>query len=333
MYHSYEIQERIQVGIRMSEIYWPSPKVVILEANYPTRYLITQLLTPQGLEVYQAASISELRQTPIGDQVDEPETRDNVLLIVLGKRLPDGDASMVLMWLKQSKRWKDIPVILIDDRGSDKGEATARMLGASAYLEKPFSEADFLDKLMPLLPADQLAPGGKLPSLNHNLFTLLSKEVSRAKRSKTEVTIIVVDVVAERTNTSSAPSAADAGLFREGIGRIFNAATRTLREIDSVVPFGGKSFAAVLPLTGTEGAKIAQNRFNKSVEPVIEQYALSTGMQLKMFQGLANYPNDAEDWKALFETARQRLGKNVGEGSDKQTILTNEASISREKAA
>lgn len=310
----------------MNEVYWPTPKVVVLEASYPTRYLISQLLTPQGIEVHQAGSLNELRQTPVGDMADCADCKENILMFVVGRRLPDGDGYDFVKWLRQTAKWNRTPIIVLDQLDDKQRLLEALQMGATDYLAKPFRESDFLDRVLRLIPADKLAPGEKLPSIVQNLFTVLSKEVSRAERTGLPLSIILTDVLLD-SRCAKSLTTKETGLFRRAIEETFRAATETLREIDSVVPYGGKSFAAILPHTGPEGRMKAEERLSAECQAVANKYTSLGNLKINILTASASYPAESKDWHTLLEAARTLLQKKLNK-EDLKVVLASEGTAS-----
>jgi chemotaxis family two-component system response regulator Rcp1 len=71
-------------------------------------------------------------------------------LILLDLNLPKKDGAAVLRHLRNSRAWKDLPVLIVSSSDSPKERELVKSLGFSGYFRKPFAYADFL-KLGPLI--------------------------------------------------------------------------------------------------------------------------------------------------------------------------------------
>jgi DNA-binding response OmpR family regulator len=104
--------------------------VLIVDDDFATRHLLVKVLQPQGYVTSMAASGSEAVRLLKA----EPPS-----LVVLDVMLPEIDGFQICRAIKQSRRYRAIPVILMS-AVIDSGRVTEEVLrryGADAYFEKP----------------------------------------------------------------------------------------------------------------------------------------------------------------------------------------------------
>ncbi len=135
-------------------------RIVLAEDNESLAQMLQKFLTSQGHEVLPARTGVEALQRLASGNID---------LLLLDLRLPELSGVEVLQKIRKSPKWANLPVVIMT--GVFKGEkfvTAARKLGVTHYLEKPFSQKDFLmaikESLATVVPAPQVAPAA-LPLL------------------------------------------------------------------------------------------------------------------------------------------------------------------------
>ena len=91
---------------------------------------------------------------PAGSGIEAKEQlkRGPIDVIVLDLILPDMNGYDLYREFKQDDRTKETPVVMLTQRISMPEEYYGRMLGAAAYLKKPFVGKILLDELSRLAP-------------------------------------------------------------------------------------------------------------------------------------------------------------------------------------
>ena len=102
-----------------------------------------------------------LRQTDIpigevfeaGDGVEALKTLGNrhVNLILSDINMPNMDGLQLLAELKQSEKWKSVPIIMVTTEGGQGKVIEAVQLGAAGYVRKPFTAEQIKEKLSGLV--------------------------------------------------------------------------------------------------------------------------------------------------------------------------------------
>jgi DNA-binding response OmpR family regulator len=72
-------------------------------------------------------------------------------LILLDIMLPDLDGYEIFQIIRKNREWDDIKVIYLTAKNRDMDIAKGLNLGVDAYVTKPFSNAELLDKIKVLL--------------------------------------------------------------------------------------------------------------------------------------------------------------------------------------
>lgn len=123
--------------------------VLLVEDDPALRKLVKSYLVNLGLSVIEAGD----GQTAI--HLLSEHTLD---LVCLDLMLPEFSGYDVCEILRKSARNSAVPVLMISARALPEDRAAAMEVGASAYLTKPFSKADFSREVRALLAAN---PRGK----------------------------------------------------------------------------------------------------------------------------------------------------------------------------
>jgi DNA-binding response OmpR family regulator len=72
-------------------------------------------------------------------------------LILLDIMLPDLDGYEIFQLIRENPEWDDIKVIYLSAKNRDVDIAKGLNLGADAYVTKPFSNADLMEKVRALV--------------------------------------------------------------------------------------------------------------------------------------------------------------------------------------
>ncbi|WP_281684159.1 response regulator transcription factor [Thalassobaculum salexigens] len=74
-------------------------------------------------------------------------------LVILDVMLPKMNGFEVLKWIKSNPDLKGVPVMILTAKGQDKDRKTAEELGADAFVTKPFSNREVVERVMTLASA------------------------------------------------------------------------------------------------------------------------------------------------------------------------------------
>lgn len=74
-------------------------------------------------------------------------------LIILDVMLPKMNGFDVLKWIKANPDLADIPVMVLTAKGQEKDRKTALELGADAFVTKPYSNREVVERVIKLASA------------------------------------------------------------------------------------------------------------------------------------------------------------------------------------
>ena len=180
-------------------------------------------------------------------------------------RLPRIDGFQVLDHLRADASTADIPVILVTARSDDAGKVRGLDQGAVDYLQKPFSELELrarVERTLRLVRSQtalrELAQTDALTGLaNLRAFrTRVEEEVKRARRYRTPLTCVMIDMdQLKPVNDELGHAAGD-----RAIAAVAAVLREELRETDFGARYGGDEFVILLPHTGAEEGRIFAER-------------------------------------------------------------------------
>ena len=187
-------------------------------------------------------------------------------LVLLDIIMPEMDGYEVCRRLKDDEQTQNIPVIFITAEVEEEDETRGFELGAADYIVKPFSVPivsarvkthlilkEKTDSLERLATIDALT---KIPN-RRSYDSFIKQEWNRAKRTKTPLSLVFVDVdYFKPFNDNYDHAAGD-----ECLAKVARALESSLhRATDFVARYGGDEFVAVLTDTDIEPARaIAEN--------------------------------------------------------------------------
>ncbi len=119
------------------------PKKILIVDDEPSIIVPVQFLMEQnGYDVMVAFS---------GEEAMEIIAEKKVDLILLDIMLPVIDGFEVCQRVRENPLWNKIKIILLTALGSDANVEKGIALGADAYITKPFSNVDIVEKVKELL--------------------------------------------------------------------------------------------------------------------------------------------------------------------------------------
>ncbi len=119
------------------------PKKILIVDDEPSIIVPVQFLMEQnGYDVMVAFS---------GEEAMEIIAEKKVDLILLDIMLPVIDGFEVCQRVRENPQWHKIKIILLTALGSDANVEKGLALGADAYITKPFSNIEIVDKVKKLL--------------------------------------------------------------------------------------------------------------------------------------------------------------------------------------
>lgn len=113
-------------------------KILICEDEEDLRSSMRTLFLAKGYEVVSAYNVER------GIEKVHKEIPD---LVMLDLGLPGGGGFKILENIKNSDKTKNIPVIVLTAIPLEETEEKAYKMGAAAYLHKPFSSPELIEKV------------------------------------------------------------------------------------------------------------------------------------------------------------------------------------------
>ena len=201
------------------------------------------------------------------------ELRPDVILLDI--MMPGIDGFEVIKILQSEPRTKDIPVIFITGLRDAKAEERGLELGAADYIQKPFSEG-----IIKLRVRNQMKIINQM-RLIHNIGitdaltgignrrhfnSSLEIEWMRAMREQSQLSFMIMDIDNfKRFNDTYGHLAGD--LVLKKVAKILK--SQLMRAADNLARWGGEEFAAILPSTNLEGARIVAEGIRNCIEHAV----------------------------------------------------------------
>lgn len=157
----------------------------------------------------------------------------------------------------------------------------------------------------------------------------LEEESARAKRYGVPLSVIMIDIDRfKRVNDEFGHSVGDDAL-REVVGVI----SGIVRETEIISRYGGEEFVIVLPQTsGEDCARVAERTRRIVEEHLFCDESTPDGIRLTVSAGVAVYPSDAADSKALIEAADKALYEAKRAGRNRVAVFRGEAAPAEEES-
>jgi DNA-binding response OmpR family regulator len=136
-------------------------KILVADSSPTIRSIIESLLRKHGYEVFLAEDGAKALEIARHDKPD---------LILLDNFMPGMNGEQVCKALKQSMSLKDIPVIMLLSKDEIKMESELRLIGADAFIVKPFSPKEILEQIKNLLLKKETSPSGEIGGAGKDLL-------------------------------------------------------------------------------------------------------------------------------------------------------------------
>ena len=269
------------------------PLLVIVEDDSSVQRLLERTLQRSGYEVAVASTIADARRISEGRDWD---------LMVLDRRLPDGDGLELCRELKQGRSGLGRYILLLTGESASEEKVESLDLGADDYVTKPFQLDELLARIRAglrivelqraLLDANRrlhmLSTTDALTGARNRRF--LENEIERAfahaVRYQRPFSVVMGDVdFFKKVNDEHGHQAGDDVL--RAVGELMRARSR---RVDTVARYGGEEFVILLP----EIALYDALNFAEKMRVAIEGMSIETaGRSLRVTAsfGVASYPH------------------------------------------
>jgi chemotaxis protein histidine kinase CheA len=119
-------------------------RALVVDDSLSVRKTLSQLLVDAGYDVRTARD---------GFDALDALSREKADIVLTDLEMPNLNGLDLTRRLRQSEPWATLPVIMITSRGTDKHRSNAEQVGVSAYLTKPYSDGELLNRMRDLLVA------------------------------------------------------------------------------------------------------------------------------------------------------------------------------------
>ena len=158
------------------------------------------------------------------------------------------------------------------------------------------------------------------------LFMHLTRELARAERLKSEVSLMVMDLDSfKEINDSHGHHVGDRALCE--VARVLRAA---IRPYDICVRYAGDEFIVVLSGCGAEEAEQKRQELQKSIDEVYFEARPGKRLPIGISIGSAVFPQDGESYESLLATADSRMyqdkagrKRRLGRDGGRQELLVS----------
>lgn len=120
-------------------------KLLIVDDEPSILVSLQFLMSQSGYEVHTAAS---------GEEAIEAVMKVHPDLILLDVMLPGIDGFEVCEILRLNPQWRSIKVVFLSAKGKEEDLARGMVLGADAYITKPFSNKEVVESVGRVLEED-----------------------------------------------------------------------------------------------------------------------------------------------------------------------------------
>jgi len=106
----------------------------------------------------------------------EKTKAENPDLVILDLMLPELSGEEVCRKIRKDPLTEKIPIIMLTAKGTDADKVVGKVLGADAYMVKPFEGAELIAEVRKLMKKKDIPTGETTQDLKARLFKLLEKE-------------------------------------------------------------------------------------------------------------------------------------------------------------
>ncbi len=320
--------------------------ILIVDDDSHLGKLLGLRLQVDGYETISAHTADQaLEYLGIGSE----SPRINIDLVILDIFLPDLSGIEMCRKIKEDPDTCDIPVIMITGSSDEEHLREAFEAGAMDYIEKPFKGVEVIARIRSALKLKReieqrkrqtqklMEATKELQEANNRLRLMsfqdaltglhnrryfdefLDKEFARAKRNRTPIAMIMIDIdYFKPYNDYFGHQAGD-----DCLKQIASAFAKVIhRSHDLVARYGGEEFAVVLPETGKEGALAVAEALRQSVLDLQIEHPASPFGIVTISEGVAAPIPELEDTaKLLIKAADAAMYQSKTSGRNRITAV------------
>jgi diguanylate cyclase (GGDEF)-like protein len=298
-----------------------TPRVLAAVAEAKLAQLFVHCLQEEGYEVDTASGGLEVLDKGLSSPPD---------LFLIDLELPVMNGRDVCIQLKSREQIKHIPVLIISHSPQLVKKFKMAKIGAEGYYAWPFDMTEFLAKVRSLIfqklnydylrksyeiAASQACTDPMTGLFNpRHLWRTFDRELERATRYGRLCSVMMIDIdYFKNYNDMHGHLQGDEVLKKTA--EIFR---QNIRNTDISVRYGGEEFLIVMPETGKDLAFVVGEKLRKAFQdfPFIHEET-QPGGRLTISIGIATFPEDATDARALVDKADKALYRAKAEGRNR----------------
>jgi|SRR5580704_12091119 chemotaxis family two-component system response regulator Rcp1 len=119
-------------------------EIVLVEDAEPDVFLVREALESGGVNFTLRVFGDGEKAVDFIDELDRETGALCPHLLLLDLNLPKKSGAQVLEHLKQSQRWRNVPVVVLTSSDSPRDKEQTAQLGATRYFRKPSRLAEFM---------------------------------------------------------------------------------------------------------------------------------------------------------------------------------------------
>jgi len=295
--------------------------ILVVDDEEIMRSFLQDVLAGEGYQVDGA---------PTGEEAVNKASRKRYDLVITDIKMPGIDGMGVLSQVKELSPTTE--VVVMTGYASLESAVESMKMGAADYITKPFNIDQIRIVVAKTLERRRLKQkaedeefykhlsrtDGLTDLYNQRFFQqLLESEVSRAKRFRQSLCLLMLDIDNFKVyNDTNGHLAGDQALKQ--LAWILN---KSVRSCDMVARYGGEEFVVIAPQTDLEGGKILATRLNRLVrEAKFDKEKVLPQGRLTVSIGVASFPEQATDERSLIERSDQALYQAKAGGRDEVCI-------------
>ncbi|HXI12653.1 MAG TPA: diguanylate cyclase [Thermoanaerobaculia bacterium] len=296
-------------------------RVVLVDDDLSILRLVQHHLEKEGFSVVTAMTGADAQA------ILESHAWD---LVILDRRLPDGDGLAICQWIKSEPRFMNLYVILIsaDAEASDKIEGLDR--GADDYVTKPFHALELIARVRAgarivelqrqLIEANQILERLSMTDALTNVYNRRHfhqewiRSFEQARRYERPLSIAMIDVDHFKSVNDTYGHAAGDDVLRE-VAAVLQG---SIRSTDLLARFGGEEFAVILPELTLEQAEEFGGKLRKTAEKTLFDVNDTTTTHVCVSVGVASLSRSSVDSaKELLDAADRALYRAKAKGRNR----------------
>jgi diguanylate cyclase (GGDEF)-like protein len=232
-------------------------KILIVDDNVKTRKMLRRHLTKGGYKVSEAEN-GKVALEKIRDELPE--------VVLLDVMMPDMTGFEVCQQLHKTPQYELIYIIMLTALTDSEYKIEGLDNGADDYVTKPFDISELFARIRvgerTTIKKREATIDGLTKVYNRNYFDMyLAQEVSRSKRYKRELSLIITDIDHFKQVNDTYGHLTGDTVLQEFTQIIM----QQCRKSDLIARFGGEEFIILLPETPLEGGIIVAERMCQQI--------------------------------------------------------------------